>query len=328
MPLSRLLPIFAAIFLISILSGQSARAQSCTFTAADVLFDPVDLLGTAPTLGLGTLEVNCATFLNLLSSITINIHLGDGNGGVSGSLRKMTNPQTTTALAYQLYKDAARAQVFGGSYGSIGGTALTLSGASILQLLTTSGYSVPIYAHIPAGQTNVMPNPTIDYSSAFTATTANAQVNYRTCTLLLLCTDRTANFSFTVRARVPNDCKIDAGDMDFGSRGLLDQAVTATSILDITCTAGSAFTVGLGYGITGSSMNDRQMRSPQGHRVRYQLYKDQARTQPWGLPADGISFLDTGTGIKRGVSVYGLVPEQTTPPPGSYADTVTVTVTY
>lgn len=328
MPLSRLLSLFAAICFISIFSGHSARAQSCTFSASDIIFDPVDLLGTAPTLGVGTLEVNCTTFLNLLSSITINIHLGDGTGGVSGSLRKMTNPQTTTGLAYQLYKDAARTQVFGGSYGSTGGTALTLTGASILQLLTTSGYSVPIYARIPAGQTNVIPNPTIDYSSAFTATTANALVTYRTCSLLLLCSDRTANFSFTVRARVPNDCMVNAGDMDFGARGLLDQDVTATSIVDVTCTAGSAFNVGLGYGITGSNINDRHMRTPQGNRVRYQLYKDQARTQPWGLPADGVSFLDTGTGIKRGLTVYGLVPQQTTPPPGSYSDTVTVTVTY
>lgn len=328
MPVSRLLSMLAGMCLISIFSAHTALAQNCTFSASDIIFDPADLLGTTPTLGVGAIEVSCAAFLNLLSSITINIHLGEGNGGVSGSLRRMKNPQTTTGLSYELYKDAARTQVFGGTYGSHGGTAVTLSGASILQLLTTSGSSIPIYARIPAGQNNVIPHATTDYSSAFTATTSNVQVNYRTCSLILLCSDRTANFSFTVRARVPNDCRVIAGDMDFGPRGLLDQDVTATSTVDVTCTAGSAFNIGLGYGIGGSTVNNRYMRTTQGNQVRYQLYKDEAHTQPWGLLADGLSSLNTGTGITRGLTVYGLVPAQITPPPGSYSDTVTVTVTY
>lgn len=305
-----------------------AEAQTCTFSASDIVMDPVDVLGTTPTLGVGSIEVSCASFLGLLSSITINIHLGDGSGGLNGSLRRMTNAQTSTGLSYELYKDAARTEVFGGTYGTHGGTPLTLTGNSVLQLLTTSGATVPIYARIPGGQSNVIPNDPSNYTSVFSATSSNVQVTYRTCNLLFVCLNRVANFSFTVRANVPANCLVVAGNLDFGAHGVLDQPVLRTSPVDVTCTAGSVFNVGLGYGIGGSTIDTRFMRDGQGNQIRYQLYKDAARTQPWGLLADGIASTFTGTGLLRGLTVYGRVPAQLTPRPGSYSDTVTVTVTY
>jgi len=36
----------------------------------------------------------------------------------------------------------------------------------------------------------------------------------------------------------------------------------------------------------------------------------------------------TGNGASQSYTVYGRVPAQTTPAPGTYTDTVTVTVTY
>jgi outer membrane usher protein len=36
----------------------------------------------------------------------------------------------------------------------------------------------------------------------------------------------------------------------------------------------------------------------------------------------------TGNGASQPFTVYGRVPPQTTPTPGAYSDTVTVTVTY
>ncbi|WP_280527698.1 spore coat protein U domain-containing protein [Ciceribacter thiooxidans] len=36
----------------------------------------------------------------------------------------------------------------------------------------------------------------------------------------------------------------------------------------------------------------------------------------------------TGTGLTENVSVYGRVPAQSTPAPGTYTDTIVVTVTY
>ncbi|WP_456749194.1 spore coat protein U domain-containing protein [Bradyrhizobium sp. USDA 4341] len=38
--------------------------------------------------------------------------------------------------------------------------------------------------------------------------------------------------------------------------------------------------------------------------------------------------LGTGTALNQNISVYGRVPPQTSPPPGAYADTIVVTVTF
>ena len=36
----------------------------------------------------------------------------------------------------------------------------------------------------------------------------------------------------------------------------------------------------------------------------------------------------TGNGALQSYTIYGRVPPQTTPKPGTYADTITLTVTY
>lgn len=66
-----------------------------------------------------------------------------------------------------------------------------------------------------------------------------------------------------------------------------------------------------------------------GAAVVYGLYKDAGRSQPWGDGATpGSTVAGTGTGAAKGYTVYGRVPPQTAPTPGTYSDTVVVTVTY
>ncbi|MDB5699793.1 MAG: Spore coat protein, partial [Alphaproteobacteria bacterium] len=64
--------------------------------------------------------------------------------------------------------------------------------------------------------------------------------------------------------------------------------------------------------------------------LNYVLYKDSARTSIWG---DGVaptaSITGTGTGAAQANTIYGRVPgSQGTVPIGSYADTVTVTISF
>jgi spore coat protein U-like protein len=61
--------------------------------------------------------------------------------------------------------------------------------------------------------------------------------------------------------------------------------------------------------------------------ITYGLYTDVNRTDPWGAPpSDHVS--GTGNSNAQTLDVYGRVPAQTTPPTGTYTDTVVVTVTY
>jgi outer membrane usher protein len=135
--------------------------------------------------------------------------------------------------------------------------------------------------------------------------------------------------SFQVSAIVPVDCLLTAGAIDFGSKGLLTTAVAAQANLSVTCTNGAPYSVALGPGQTGTGPTARLMTTT-GGAITYGLYKDNAHTLPWGDAAAGAGTLVSGTGTGAGqtYTVYGYVPVQTTPKPGSYTDSVVITLTY
>ena len=63
-------------------------------------------------------------------------------------------------------------------------------------------------------------------------------------------------------------------------------------------------------------------------QITYGLYQDSGRTQPWGDSVGTNTAAGTGSGLTQTFTVYGRVPAQNTPSPGTYADTVVVTVSY
>lgn len=317
---------FLSLLLAMVLSFAAtgaARAQSCSFSVTDMNFATVETLSGTATDIAGNIHVNCSAFLGLLSSITGNIHFGEGDGGGDGTARQMQSATTSTALNYQLYKDSARSVVLGGDYWGHGET-IDFSGFALL-LIGSGTADVPFYGRVFGGQTGVAPG---SYLSSFFRNPIDARVNYRTCDLLLLCTDRTATFSFDVLAEVEPECLVSASDLDFGTAGVLSSAIDASSTLSVTCTAQTDYDIGLDYGFYGTGALARYMRSGAGHDIRYELYRDAGRSQPWGTLPDGQAQPGSGTGSTQVFSVHGRVPAQTTPPAGSYSDTVVVTVTY
>ena len=60
----------------------------------------------------------------------------------------------------------------------------------------------------------------------------------------------------------------------------------------------------------------------------HEFYSDASRTQPWGSTSGTNTVGGTGTGSNQALSVYGRVASQSTPSPGTYTDSVVVTVTY
>jgi spore coat protein U-like protein len=70
-------------------------------------------------------------------------------------------------------------------------------------------------------------------------------------------------------------------------------------------------------------------RSGGGASVGYQLYLDAAHGSAWGDGTSGTATATgTGTGAQQVFTVYGQVPAQTTPAPGSYSDTITATISF
>lgn len=62
--------------------------------------------------------------------------------------------------------------------------------------------------------------------------------------------------------------------------------------------------------------------------VNYNLYREAGRLTNWGNTVGTDTVGGTGTGLVVNSTVYGRVPIQTPPAPGTYTDTITVTVTY
>lgn len=321
----RRLIIAAIMLMLAAISPRPALAQSCSFSATDLDFGVVDVLGASATDAVGSVSVNCTQFLGVLTSIDMRIHLGEGSGGTGAGLRRMTSPSGPTPLGFQLYRDAGHTAVWGGIYGGPPGDPLHLTGGALLTLLTTTTANFPVYGRVPGGQSATVPG---SYESSFFRDPLDVRVNYRTCALIVLCIDRTGSFSFQVQGQVLPDCRVVAGDLDFGTHGLLDHPVDATSQIEVTCTAGTSHHVGLGYGLAGSAIDERRMRDLSGNSIGYQLYRDAARSLAWGQQSDGAAEMVVGSGDTQALTVHGRVPAQHAPPPGSYSDTVVVTITY
>jgi spore coat protein U-like protein len=63
-------------------------------------------------------------------------------------------------------------------------------------------------------------------------------------------------------------------------------------------------------------------------RITYGIYRDAAFALPWGTSSGSNTASVNAVSGNTSLTVYGRVPAQTTPVPGTYLDTVIVTATY
>jgi spore coat protein U-like protein len=140
----------------------------------------------------------------------------------------------------------------------------------------------------------------------------------------------TATATFNVQIIIASECKVQStATLNFGSDGVLDANNDATTTLGIQCTQNTAYTVGLSAGVgSGATVAARKMTGSGVPTVTYSLYRDAGRTLVWGTTIGTDTVAGTGNGAVQSVTVYGRVPPQTTPPPDTYVDTITATVTY
>lgn len=135
--------------------------------------------------------------------------------------------------------------------------------------------------------------------------------------------------TFAVQATITATCTINsASTLNFGTVGVLASNTDQTSTIQVTCTNTTPYNIGLDAGTgSGATVAVRKLTSG-GSTVNYSLYSDSGRTTVWGTTIGTDTVAATGSGTGQNYTVYGRIPAQTTPAPGSYADTITVTVTY
>jgi len=140
----------------------------------------------------------------------------------------------------------------------------------------------------------------------------------------------TATGSFTVQITIQASCVfVSATTLTFTAVGVIAANDDASTTLSVQCTNTTPYNIGLSAGLgTGATVASRKMTGTGGALVTYTLYSDTNRTTVWGQTVGTDTVSASGTGAAQSYTVYGRVPVQTTPAPGAYTDTITVTVTY
>jgi spore coat protein U-like protein len=187
---------------------------------------------------------------------------------------------------------------------------------------TSSGPAV-IYGRVFGGQPTASPAV---YETTFSdVTVLYSQTTNTTCADMSGSTAPSP--TFTVQATIPKDCRVTPEPVSFGTRGVLDGDVDATGAVNVTCTADTDYAIRLDGGRAEAATPNARKMSKGDETITYGLYKSATRDDPWGDTEDTI-IRGTGSGTNQLHTVYGRVPPQATPSPGTYTDTVVVTVDY
>ena len=146
----------------------------------------------------------------------------------------------------------------------------------------------------------------------------------------------TTGSNFNVTATVAKNCLVTSGDIIFGTYTPTTGALTGSSIVAVRCTAGTGFTVALSAG-QEASYAPRKLKDANNNKLEYNLYTTNGYATVWGDATGGTATqagagAGMGAGQAQNLTVYGQLPDnaanQAAPPSGSYADNITVTVSY
>lgn len=307
------------VLLVLALCG-TAQAQTCTITRpATINFGTVDVLLNAPVDITATISVSCTGTAN--QTVRVCLNLGDPNSGTVGGVRRAISG--ANVLTYQFYTDPSRTVKW--SSWVTGG-----AGVEVLVPLNASGTSTPValtmYGRVFAGQQTVRAATySANFSGAFTHQRSRYTSTGQLCPAM---TTGTLRWNFQMRAIVPKKCVVTSATLNFGNPSALTANIDASTNIGVACSTALPYRIQLGAGLSGATNPTLRRMTKGAEFVTYGLYRDAARSLPWGWTLNTNTLSGTGTGNTVAVPVYGRVPVQTTPTPGVYTDTVVITVNY
>lgn len=227
-------------------------------------------------------------------------------------------------IPYQASADSGGTVVMtqGGTVDYVNPTLLALLGIGSL-----NGFNAPIYVkltgapNIAAGTYTDVLTVTWDYSICNGVQVAGICVLYETGQVTK---------TITINLVVENDCRISAPNVSFGSAPLVSQFSQVSQGVLVNCTKDSAYKVAFSKGLGAASRPWRTMSDGAGHALQYNIYRADGTTI-WDETNPLTSALQ-GTGSTTPSQIQNYIvkidPAQTTPPAGSYSDTVSVVITF
>jgi spore coat protein U-like protein len=291
-----------------------ARAQlSCFAGVSNLAFGTVDVLSGLADDSAGTITTGCTGIPNNVT-VLVCYRANNGTYPLSGGQRQMGSG--ANRLLFQMYQDAARTIVWDSSTTGQIGVVLTSANPTA---------TTPFYGQVPGAQQIVPPgsytsNVTVSLGGVFSFGTLTAA----SCPFVSMSTTRTV----AVSATVTPSCLVTTTNMNFGNVTFFTNNVDTTGSVLVTCTNGTPYHVRLNGGLTGATNPAARRMTLGANQVTYGLYRNAARTLPWG-ETDGVNTdPGTGTATVNTHTVYGRIPPQPSLPPGTYIDTVIATVSY
>ncbi|ROL72764.1 spore coat U domain-containing protein [Pseudomonas vranovensis] len=145
----------------------------------------------------------------------------------------------------------------------------------------------------------------------------------------------TGTTSLTVSLTVTNDCQITSPNISFGSAPVVGGFSTVNSNVNVSCTKGSNYTVGLNDG-QNVSAGRRRMKSAANNYLAYDIFKS-AGSVRWGSVttarrASSDADINPGAGTGTGSQIFNynakVYTDQATPPAGTYLDNVILDVQF
>jgi spore coat protein U-like protein len=301
------------VLVILLAFSAGAQAQTCTVSMPAMAFGSVNVLPGTAVDTTTTLTVTCSNGQAVGQRICISIGAGSASDATS---RQMTGPGANKAR-YDLYSNSGRTLLWGSWQ-----TGYDTAGVQ-LDVARNSTTNVTVYGRFLAAQQTVVAGA---YSSTLTA---NPFIQYGNKTASTCPTGgKTASTSSSATATVVSSCNVSATNINFGSLGVLVANHDAQGTLTIQCNSTLPYTVSLNGGLSGATDPTQRKMSSAGINVIYGLYRDAARSLPWGSTVGTNTASGTGTGLSQGQTVYGRIAPQTTPKPSAYSDTLVATVTY
>jgi spore coat protein U-like protein len=131
-----------------------------------------------------------------------------------------------------------------------------------------------------------------------------------------------------VRTATAASCTVYGSGISFGNYSA-NNTVNVTGTVTVTCTLGTAYNVGLNAGMAaGATVTNRSMTTgPVVYNLGYQLFSNSARTNNWGDTSGTGWVAGTGLGLPQTLTIYAQIPASQFVAPGTYTDTITVSVT-
>lgn len=305
--------------LLAVFAPERSWALSCGFTISNMSFgSQVDTLSGSAIDTTATLQYNCSGGTQS-ARVVICAGLGDGSVAPSGTTRRMIGGDDSYLL-YQMYQNLERTSIWGsvGSANPPPPIAIDLDGNG------AAAGDRTIYGRVSSGQASARPTT---YGSNFAG--SDVDIRYREtgdsdCSTGLGTSGGAVGFS--VDATVTPMCKVSTEAVNFGTQGTLQRNIDATGAVLVTCTPETVYSIRLDGGEDAAAPTARKM-SRGSDKIIYGLYRNGERDLPWG-DTEGTTVAGTGTGSAQFHTVFGRVAPQSTPPAGTYTDTVIVVVDY